>query len=70
MISIFWAFAGFLAGLLITSVFNPAHRNIPDLPIVGDKSSYHTGTGCVRFIYDEVECDGKETSLNVLASQK
>lgn len=70
MISIFWTFAGFLTGLLITAVFNPAHRNIPDLPVVGDKSSYYTGTGCVRFVYDEVDCDGKETSLNVLASQK
>lgn len=69
MISVFWTFVGFLTGLLITSVFNPAHRNIPALPVAGDKSSYHTGSGCVQFMYEEVECDGKETSLNVIASQ-
>lgn len=69
MISIFWTFVGFLSGMLIASVFNPAHRNIPGLPSIGDTSSFYTGSGCVKFIYDEVTCDGNETSLNVIASQ-
>lgn len=69
MISIFWTFVGFLAGLLITSVFNPAPRKAPALPTPHDTSIHHTGSGCVRFRTEEVTCDGNETSLNVIASE-
>jgi hypothetical protein len=69
MISVFWAFAGFLAGLLITSVFNPAERKEPAVPTPHDDSVHQTGTGCVKFKTEEVSCDGSESSLNVIASQ-
>lgn len=53
----------------MTSVFNPAPRKLPSVPTPNDKSPHYTDTGCVKFISEEVECDGKETSLNVIASQ-
>lgn len=69
MISVFWAFAGFLAGLLVTSVFNPAERKALALPTPHDVSVHQTETGCVKFKTEEVSCDGSESSLNVIASQ-
>ncbi len=69
MISVFWLFAGFLTGLLITSVFNPAQRKTPSVPTPQDLSPHDTGTGCVKFKTEEVSCDGHETSLNVIASE-
>lgn len=69
MISVFWTFIGFLTGLLITSVFNPADRKTPNVPTPGDHGAHDTGTGCVRFTTEEVPCDGQETSLNVIASK-
>lgn len=69
MISVFWVFVGFLTGLLITSVFNPPARKLPSVPTPGDKGSIDTGTGCVKFKTEEVPCDGKEVSLNVIATQ-
>lgn len=69
MISMLWAFIGFLTGLLITSVFNPAERKIPNVPTPTDLSPHDTGTGCVKFATEEVSCDGQETSLNVIASE-
>jgi len=69
MISTFWLFVGFLAGLLITSVFNPAERKLADVPTPHDRLTYQTESGCVKFKTDEVDCTGNETSLNVIASQ-
>ena len=69
MISVFWAFAGLLTGLLITAVFNPAVRKMPAVPTPHDDSIHQTGTGCVKFKTEEVSCDGSESSLNVIASQ-
>lgn len=69
MISVFWTFAGFLTGMLVTSVFDPAARKVAHVPTPGDTSPHDTGTGCVRFSSAEVPCDGHETSLNVIASQ-
>lgn len=69
MISIFWVFAGFLTGLLITSVFAPPEHKVPSVPTPVDNGPVHAGTGCVKFRSEEVPCDGHETSLNVIASQ-
>lgn len=69
MISVFWLFTGVLAGLLVTSVFNPAERTIPSLPTPADNTVHQTKSGCVKFKTEEVPCDGHETSLNVIASQ-
>lgn len=69
MISIFWTFIGFLTGLLIISVFNPADRKTLNVPSPQDTDAHETGTGCVKFKTEEVPCDGHETSLNVIASK-
>ena len=69
MFSLFWIFAGFVVGLLISSVFTPPIRNIPQLPTPKDKSSIHTDTGCVTFHTTEVPCVKNTTSLNFIASQ-
>lgn len=69
MISIFWIFVGFLTGLLITSVFAPPEHKVPSVPTPADMDPIHTGSGCVKFRSEEVPCDGKETPLNVIASQ-
>jgi hypothetical protein len=69
MISMFWVFAGFLTGMLITSVFTPPVHKVPTLPTPSDKTPIQTGTGCVKFLSEEMECDGSEVSLNVIASQ-
>jgi hypothetical protein len=69
MISVFWVFVGFLTGLLITAVFDPAPRKVLSVPTPEDTSTLNTGVGCVKFRSEEVPCDGKETPLNVIASQ-
>ena len=69
MISLFWTFTGFITGLLITSVFNPAERKILNVPSPHDDSIHQTRTGCVKFKTEDVSCDGSESSLNVIASQ-
>lgn len=69
MISVFWIFIGFLTGLLITSVFNPAERKMAAVPTPHDESIHQTGSGCVKFRTEKIACDGSESSLNVIASQ-
>ena len=69
MISLFWSFTGFIVGLLITSVFTPPLRNDPKIPTPNGNEILHTKTGCVRFKATEVPCDGKATSLNIIAAQ-
>ena len=69
MISLFWVFAGFLTGLLVTSVFTPPDRKVQSVPSVTDTSPLYTETGCVKFRSEEIPCDGHETSLNVIAAE-
>ena len=69
MFSLFWSFAGFLTGLLISVVFTPPPRPVPALPTPDDSTPLRTGAGCVKFRSEEVPCKGTETSLNVVASQ-
>lgn len=60
---------GLLMGFLITSVFNPATRNVPVTPTPNDTTALHTGSGCVHVQATEVPCSGRPTSLNFIASQ-
>lgn len=69
MLSLFWVFAGFLTGLLIAVVFIPPFRKVPQIPTPNGKNVLDTGAGCMKFSPKEVPCDGKEGSLNLLASQ-
>ena len=69
MFSVFWLFVGFLVGLLISVVFTPPLRNIPQLPIPYDVTPMNTGSGCVKFKTTEVPCGRESTSLNFIASQ-
>ena len=69
MISLFWAFAGFLVGLLISVIFAPPMREVHQVPTPELKSPLHTKTGCVKFKTTEVPCD-KPTSLNFVAQHK
>ena len=69
MFSVFWIFAGFLVGLLISVVFTPPLRSQPSLPTPHDDTVMHTGSGCVKFNTVEVPCSSKTTSLNFIASQ-
>ena len=70
MMSIFWLFVGILTGLLIVSVFVPPNKKQLEMPSVDDESVFHTKSGCVKFKSEEVECDGSQSSLNLLASKK
>jgi hypothetical protein len=69
MISLFWAFVGFLVGLLITAVFAPPMREVLQVPTPDLKNSLHTKTGCVKFTTTEVPCDNP-VSLNFVAQHK
>ena len=70
MFVLFWLFVGVLTGLLIVSVFVPPNKKNQELPTPSDNSIFHTKDGCVRFKSEEVECDGTQSSLNLLASKK
>ena len=69
MFSILWIFIGFLVGLLISCVFTPPLRSIPQVPTPNSNAVMHTGSGCVKFKTSEVPCNGNTTSLNFIASQ-
>ena len=69
MVSLLWVFVGTIVGMLIVAVFSPPPREEKGVPTPGSKKPFHTATGCVKFKAVEVPCDGKQTSLNLLASQ-
>lgn len=68
MIQLLWVVAGAIFGLLISTVFIPPTRNHKVLPSPFDPNTYHTDTGCVKFISEEVPCTEEPDSLNLLAS--
>jgi hypothetical protein len=59
--------AGVLTGFFVVSIFKPTKRQIPAVPVPGDRDSFVTTTGCVRFKAEEVPCSSSAVSLNVLA---
>ena len=69
MIAIPWIFAGFILGLILTTVFTPAPRDIPSVPSPNDIHAYKTPTGCVRVRSIQVPCTSDAVSLNILAEQ-
>lgn len=69
MISLLWVFMGSLVGMLIVAVFSPPPRDEKGVPTPESKKAFHTNTGCVKFKAVEVPCNGKQTSLNLVASQ-
>jgi len=64
-----WIVAGVIIGMLIGTVMIPPTRKIKVLPQPHDSSTYHTDTGCVRFVAEEVPCTAEPDSLNLLASK-
>jgi len=69
MISLLWLFVGTIVGMLIVAVFSPPPRDEKSVPTPESKQPFHTNTGCVKFKAVEVPCDGKQTSLNLVAQQ-
>ena len=69
MISLLWLFVGTIVGMLIVAVFSPPPREEKGVPTPNSKTPFHTATGCVKFKAVDVPCDGKQTSLNLVASQ-
>jgi hypothetical protein len=69
MISLLWLFVGTIVGMLIVAVFSPPPRDEKGVPTPDSKKPFHTNTGCVKFKAVEVPCDGKQTSLNLVAQQ-
>jgi hypothetical protein len=69
MISLLWLFVGTIVGMLIVAVFSPPPREEKGMPTPGSNKPFHTSTGCVKFKAVTVPCNGKQTSLNLLASQ-
>jgi hypothetical protein len=69
MIELTWVIAGVILGLLISTVIIPPTRKVKALPAPHDPNSYHTDTGCIRFISEEVPCTSEPDSLNYLASK-
>jgi len=66
MLSLPWIFAGAVTGLIIVSVFNPPHRQIPTVPTPSDLGVFHTKTGCINIQASEVGCSPDAVSLNIL----
>ena len=69
MISLLWLFVGTIVGMLIVAVFSPPPREEKGMPTPGSNKPFHTSTGCVKFKAVTDPCNGKQTSLNLLASQ-
>ncbi len=69
MISLLWLFVGTIVGMLIVAVFSPPPREEKGMPTPGSNKPFHTSTGCVKFKAVTVPCNGKQTSLNLVASQ-
>jgi hypothetical protein len=68
MIDVRWFIAGLILGMLLSTVFIPPTRKLKSVPSPNDSSVYHTDTGCIRFISEEVPCVEGADSLNLLAS--
>jgi hypothetical protein len=68
MIELRWLVAGLIVGMLLSTVFIPPTRKMKTVPSPNDSSIYHTDTGCVRFVSEEVPCVQGADSLNLLAS--
>jgi len=68
MIDLRWLVAGLIVGMLMSTVFVPPTRKLKSVPAPNDSSVYHTETGCVRFVSEEVPCVEGADSLNPLAS--
>jgi hypothetical protein len=68
MIDLRWFVAGLIIGMLMSTVFIPPTRKLKSVPAPNDSSVYHTETGCVRFVSEEVPCVEGADSLNLLAS--
>lgn len=68
MIELRWLVAGIIVGMLLSTVFIPPTRKMKTVPSPNDSSVYHTDTGCVRFVSEEVPCVEGADSLNLLAS--
>lgn len=68
MIDLRWFVAGLVIGMLMSTVFIPPTRKLKSVPAPNDSSVYHTDTGCVRFVSEEVPCVEGADSLNLLAS--
>jgi hypothetical protein len=64
-----WVVAGVIVGMLIATVIIPPPRKQKVLPQPYDDSTYHTDTGCVRFVSEEVPCSAESESLNLLATR-
>ena len=68
MIDLRWFVAGLILGMLLSTVFIPPTRKLKSVPSPNDSSVYHTDTGCIRFVSEEVPCVQGADSLNLLAS--
>lgn len=68
MIDLRWLVAGVIIGMLMSTVFVPPTRKLKSVPAPNDSSVYHTDTGCIRFVSEEVPCVEGADSLNLLAS--
>jgi hypothetical protein len=68
MLDLLWLVSGLIVGMLLATVFIPPTRNKKVLPSPFDPNTYHTDTGCVRFVSEEVPCTQEADSLNLLAS--
>jgi hypothetical protein len=68
MIDLRWFVAGLIIGMLMSTVFIPPTRKLKSVPAPNDSSVYHTETGCIRFVSEEVPCVDGADSLNLLAS--
>jgi hypothetical protein len=69
MIELRWVVAGVIFGMLLSTVFVPPTRKQKILPQPHDSGLFHTESGCVRFVADEVPCNAEPDSLNLLASK-
>lgn len=66
MISLMWVFIGAIVGLFVVALFDPPLRKQPMLPNPETTETFHTKSGCVKVVAEEVSCTPDAVSLNVI----
>jgi len=65
-----YAFMGIILGLFMVSIFIPITHTEPELPVPGPPQIFHTKSGCIKIISEEVSCSSEAISLNLINDRK
>ena len=65
-----YAFMGIILGLFMVAIFIPVVHSQPELPVPGPPQIFHTKSGCIKIISEEVSCSSEAISLNLINDRK